>query len=80
MSSEQDPDPNEDAEIERITARIRLVELAKTLAAKGSFAEALKVLHRVRDQYQDAKLVRRVDWLIAETERQQGTERTQPVE
>ena len=62
-------------EIERATTRIRQVQLAKTLAQRSRFGEALKILHKVREQYEEEANKRMVDWLISEVERQQGSAR-----
>lgn len=61
-------DPNS-AEIERLTARIRQVDLAKALAARGNTQEALTLLHKVRDLYDEPAKRQLVDWMIKDLER-----------
>ena len=56
------------AELERITARMSQVSLAKTLIKRGSFEEAIKILKSVRDKYSEETMVRMVDFLIRDVE------------
>lgn len=61
---------NEDfsAELERITARMSQVTLAKTLIKRGSYEEAIKILKTVREKYTEEAMVRMVDFLIRDVE------------
>lgn len=67
MSPETPPHADE---IERITSRIRQVDLAKALAARGKVAEALQLLRTVRDMYDEPAKRQLVDWMIRDLERQ----------
>lgn len=56
------------AELERITARMSQVSLAKTLIKRGSYEEAIKILKAVRSKYAEDAMVRMVDFLISDVE------------
>lgn len=59
------------AEIERITARIKQVDLAKALAARGNTQEALQLLRKVREMYDEPTKRQLVDWMIRDLEQKQ---------
>lgn len=65
-----DQPPHAD-EVERITSRIRQVDLAKALAARGNVDEALRLLTKVRDMYDEPAKRQLVDWMIRDLERKQ---------
>jgi len=63
----KDDEPPSDV-VRAITRRIQTVEMARGLAAGGKTEQALKLLHKVRESYQDERMQKRVDWLIRRIE------------
>ena len=63
-----------EADVKRITGRIKRVEQAKALAAAGKLEEAIQVLERAREAYEgEPRMLKNVDWLLDKYRAQQGS-------